>query len=210
MIDDVMQSPLLNVVVQRHMRDLTKDVAAPFGVGSHSCCANFGECAGAECLSSSERILNTPLAALQQQQNVVCVSSPCPSCFSLVHQLRRQVAELQAAAASHGTAWPLRPPFSHAAALSSFPPPVNSSHMTIRCIDGRTVQVRESFLPVPAARPAPMILVNHPSLPSASLTLLPPPTRPSHLARFIFRTTLRRNAAVCMLLARQMREIDWM
>jgi hypothetical protein len=201
MIDDVMQSPLLNVVVQRHMRDLTKEVAAKEVAGGHSASASFGECAGAECLSACERPVHaSPLAALQQQQqqqhNVVCVTSPCPSCYFLVHQLRRQVADLQAAALSHAAVRPVRPFPAHAVAC---PPPVNSSHMTIRCIDGRTVQVCTRCLPVPAARTVPAATTNH------LLSPLPPLSH-IFLRRFIFRTSLRRNAAVCTLPAKRIVE----
>ncbi len=187
MIDDVMQSPLLNVVISRHMRELSKDACCSGDVngGSYS-----GEYHG-EGQSLNEKVSQaSPIAASHQQQqqqqqqrhqSIVCSSSPCPSCISLVQQLRRQVAELQAAAASTSSAHAQqRSIFMHPPASCSLPPPLNSSHMTIRCIDGRTVQV-------------------------CRVTVLLCPWLPSRcFFRSIFRITSHPEVAACMLPAKQM------
>jgi hypothetical protein len=148
MIDDVMQSPLLNVVISRHMRDMAKDT----GGGSSDMYrdGNPGEFVNAEIQRSHEWPALVPAAAApppppqqQRHQSVCCSTSPCPSCTPLVHQLRRQVADLQAAAAAAAIlSAPFQQRLSHIhSAASCCPPPLNSSNMTIRCIDGRTVQV---------------------------------------------------------------------
>jgi hypothetical protein len=145
MINDVMQNPLLSVVISRHMRDLSKDFSSSAG---SSCSSKLGESANADFQISNERFSQVSSAALlpehlQQQQKLLCSTVPCPSCRPLVQQLRCQIGELQEAVSSatsstYSQQWGSpKQPF----ASSSHSPPPNSSFMAIRCIDGRTVQV---------------------------------------------------------------------